>query len=190
MESQRAWAGRALSAGGSSWESRAPPRTPHADPLASSPCPPQQFKLVARHGSGDATAPRPFETHPTIISWTSSRLLSRSRRHAATPSPPSLFSCDISDSVTPPPSSASTDSPSIFPHLAKEKKHVTSRLVSNRKLKKTTPHLQNPSAPPPFPVCPGPSLEVWRLLRRSSLVAPLPDQLIGRFQAPALAPVV
>lgn len=103
MESQRAWAGRALSAGGSSWESRAPPRTPHADPLASSPCPPQQFKLVARHGSGDATAPRPFETHPTIISWTSSRLLSRSRRHAATPSPPSLFSCDISDSVTTPP---------------------------------------------------------------------------------------
>lgn len=179
---------RTISRGGSSWESRAPPRTPHADPLASPPCPPQQFELVARHGSGDATAPRPFETHPTIISWTSSRLLSRSRRHALSPS---LFSCDISDSVNPPPSSASTDSPSIFPHLAKKKKkHVTSRLVSNRKLKKTTPHLQNPSAPPPFPACPGPSLEVWRLLRRSSLVAPLPDQLIGRFQAPALAPVV
>lgn len=44
--------------------------------------------------------------------------------HAATPSPPSLFSCDISDSVTPPPSSASTDCPSIFPHLAKEKKNT------------------------------------------------------------------
>lgn len=64
-----------------------PTSYPPCGPLASPPCPPQQFELVARHGSGDATAPRPFETHPTIISWTSSRLLSRSRRHALSPLP-------------------------------------------------------------------------------------------------------
>lgn len=112
---------RTISRGGSSWESRAPPRTPHADPLASPPCPPQQFELVARHGSGDATAPRPFETHPTIISWTSSRLLSRSRRHALSPS---LFSCDISDSVTPPPPPQPQQIPQAFSLISPKKKNT------------------------------------------------------------------
>lgn len=86
-----------------------PPPPPHARLSSSS---------FARHGSGDATAPRPFETHPLTPPSPVGRAHLFYLAQPATPSPPSLFSCDISDSVTPP---TLRFTKPFFPHLANEK---------------------------------------------------------------------
>lgn len=113
----RACAGRALSAGGSFGES--PTSYPPCGPPRLPPMPASAVRALP--GTEVVMQPRPdrpFETHPLTPPSPVGRAHLFYLAQPATPSPPSLFSCDISDSVTPP---TLRFTKPFFPHLAKEK---------------------------------------------------------------------